>query len=120
MCLTKNLNKAVKRNTEKFPSDFMFKSTKGRKYLPSVFTEYGVVALSGVLSSDIATRVNISIVRTFIKMRHLLGSQESLTDRVGKLEKGTDKLFRIVFERLENVENKVPLLHKDRNKIGLK
>jgi hypothetical protein len=39
---------------------------------------------------------------------------------VGKLEKDTDKLFRIVFERLENVENKIPLLPKDRNKIGLK
>ena len=101
--LTKNLNKAVKRNIEKFPSDFMFKltrkeyedlrfqfgtfksATKGRKYLPSFFTEYWVVALSGVLSSDVATRVNISIVRTFIKMRHLLASEESLTDRAGKL-----------------------------------
>ena len=136
--LTKNLNKAVKRNIEKFPSDFMFKltkkesedlrfqfgtfknATKGRKYLPIVFTEYGVVALSGVLNSDVATRVNISIVRTFIKMRHLLASEESLTDKVGKLEKGTDKLFRIIFERLENVENKVPLRPKDRKKIGLK
>jgi hypothetical protein len=85
-----------------------------------VFTEYGVVALSGVLSSDIATRVNISIVRTFIQMRHLLASEESLTERVGKLEKGTDKLFRIVFKRLESVENEVPLLPKDRNKIGFK
>ena len=47
-----------------------------------------MVALSGVLNSDVATRVNISIVRTFIKMRHLLASEESLTDKVGKLEKG--------------------------------
>jgi hypothetical protein len=87
--LTKNLNKAVKRNTEKSPVDFMFKlttkeyedlrfqfgtfknSTKGRKYLPSVLTEYGVVALSGVLSSDIATRVNISIVITFTGFRRV-------------------------------------------------
>jgi hypothetical protein len=132
------LNKAVKRNVEKFPSDFMFKltkkehedlrfqfgtfksSTQGRKYLPSVFTEYGVVALSGVLNSNIATRVNISIVRTFIKMRYLLASEESLTDRVGKLEKGSDKLFKIVFERLENVEEKLPPLPRDRNKISLK
>lgn len=136
--LTKNLNKAVNRNIEKFPSDFMFKltkkeyddlrfqfgtfkdATKGRKYLPTVFTEYGIVALSGVLNSDIATRVNISIVRTFIKMRQLLASDESLTDRIGKLEEGTDKLFRIVFERLDHVEREIPLLPKDRNKIGLK
>ena len=59
-------------------------------------------------------------MRTFIKMRHLLASEESLTDRIEQLEKGSDKLFRIVFERLDNVENKVPLLPKDRNKIGLK
>ncbi len=134
--LTKNLNKAVIRNIEKFPTDFMFKlskqefedlrfqfgtfktATKGRKYLPHVFTEYGIVALSGILNSEVATKVNISIVRTFIKMRRLLTSEESLTDRVGKLEEGTDKLFRIVFERLENVEKNVPLLPKERKKIG--
>ncbi|MCK5099939.1 MAG: hypothetical protein KAR45_17650, partial [Desulfobacteraceae bacterium] len=65
-------------------------------------------------------QVNISIVRTFIKMRQLLASEELLTDRVGELEKGTDKLFRIVFERLDNVEEKVPLRSKDRKRIGLK
>ena len=88
--LTKNLNKAVIRNIEKFPTDFMFKlskkefedlrfqfgtfktATKGRKYLPHVFTEYGIVALSGILNSEVATKVNISIVRTFIKMRRSL------------------------------------------------
>ncbi len=136
--LTKNLNKAVSRNIEKFPSDFMFKlsrkeyedlrfqfgtfreSTKGRKYLPNVFTEYGVVALSGVLNSDVATRVNISIVRTFIKLKKLLASEESLADRVGKLETGSDKLFRIVFERLDSLEGKTPVMPSDRRKIGLK
>jgi len=136
--LTKNLNKAVKRNINKFPRDFMFKltqkefedlrfqfgtfknATKGRKYLPYVFTEYGIVSLSGILSSDIATKVNISIVRTFIKMRKLLASEESLTDRVGKLEKGTDKLFRIIFERLDNLESKTPVLPKKRKRIGIK
>ncbi len=47
-------------------------ATKGRKYLPHVFTEYGIVALSGILNSEVATKVNISIVRTFIKMRRSL------------------------------------------------
>lgn len=73
-----------------------------------------------MLNSDVATRVNISIVRTFIKMRNLLASEDSMTDRVGKLEQGTDKLFKIVFERLENMEGKSPLLPEERNKIGLK
>ncbi len=73
-----------------------------------------------MLNSDIATRVNISIVRTFIKMRKLLASEETLIDRVGKLEKGTDELFRIVFERLDSVEMNIPLMPKERKKIGLK
>lgn len=47
-------------------------------------------------------------------MRQLLASEESLTDRMGNLEKGTDKLFRIVFERLDNVEKKIPLFPRDR------
>ena len=136
--LTKNLNKAVKRNIDKFPNDFMFQltrqefenlrfhfgtfktSTKGRKYLPYAFTEYGIVALSGILNSKVATRINISIVRTFIKMRKLLASEESLTDRVGKLEKGTDKLFRVVFERLDKLEADIPILPAKRKRIGLK
>ena len=136
--LTKYLNKAVTRNIDKFPNDFMFKlsqkefeslrfqfgtfknATRGRKYLPYVFTEYGIVALSAVLSSEVATKVNISIVRTFIKMRKLLASEETLSDRVGKLEAGTDKLFRVVFERLDHVENNIPLMPKERKKVGLK
>jgi len=133
---TKYLNRQVERNEQRFPPEFMFKlskeeveklrcqfftfneSVKARKYLPFVFNEYGVVALSGVLNSEVAIRVNISIVRTFIKMRQLLVSEESMSDRVGKLEKGTDKLFRIVFERLDEVERNSPLLPKKR--IGLK
>jgi phage regulator Rha-like protein len=137
--LTKNFNKAVKRNIDRFPSDFMFQLTTeefeilrfqigtsnekehgGRRYMPYAFTEAGVAMLSSVLNSVEAIQVNISIIRTFIKMRHLLASEESLTDRVEKLEKGTDRLFKIVFERLDNVEERVPLLPKDRNKIGLK
>lgn len=92
----------------------------GRRYSPYVFTEPGIAMLASVLTSEEAINVNISIVRTFIKMRQLLASEESLTDRVGMPEKGTDKLFRIVFERLDNVEREVPLLPKDRKKIGLK
>ena len=87
---TGNLNKAVKRNIRRFPSDFMFQLTKeewdslrfqfgiletGRgkhpKYLPHTFTEEGVAMLSGVLHSDIAIDVNISIMRAFVALRRL-------------------------------------------------
>lgn len=94
---TGNLNKAVKRNIRRFPSDFMFQLTKdewdslrfqfgiienGRgkytKYLPYAFTEQGLAMLSGVLKSDIAIDVNISIMRAFVELRHL--TQTSATN----------------------------------------
>ena len=87
---TGNLNKAVKRNNSRFPSDFMFQLTKeewdslrfqfgilesGRgkytKYLPHAFTEQGLAMLSGVLNSKIAINVNISIMRAFVALRKL-------------------------------------------------
>ncbi|OFZ52386.1 MAG: DNA-binding protein [Bdellovibrionales bacterium RIFOXYB1_FULL_37_110] len=135
---TKMLKRAVRRNIERFPDEFMFELTKeelenwryhfgtsnkekmGLRVQPFVFTEQGVTMLSSVLRSSKAIQVNISIVRIFVKMRKLLASEESLTDRIEKLEEGTDKLFRIVFERLDNVEREVPLFPRDRKKIGLK
>jgi hypothetical protein len=137
--LTKNLNKAVKRNIERFPEDFMFqlnaeefnflkcqKSTSiesygGRRYLPLAFTEGGVAMLSSVLTSDRAAQVNLSIMRTFIKLRSFLALENSLPEKVGKLEYGTNKLFKVVFERLDNFEDLItPKLDSERRKIGLK
>lgn len=131
---TGNLNKAVSRNIERFPKDFMFQLNKkefeeicqasphhgGRRYLPNAFTETGVAMLSGVLNSPNAIQVNISIMRTFIKIRHFLASDETLAERLSKLEKGTDQLFRIVFERLDTLETETPALPSKRKKIGLK
>ncbi|RLA66974.1 MAG: ORF6N domain-containing protein [Epsilonproteobacteria bacterium] len=135
---TKALKRAVRRNIERFPHDFMYELTKeelenwryqfgtsnkekmGLRIPPFAFTEQGVTMLSSVLKSSKAIQVNISIVRIFIKMRKLLLSEESLTDRMGKLEKGTDKLFRVVFERLDKLENDAPVLPKRRKRIGLK
>ena len=91
---------------------------KYRKYLPLVFTEQGVAMLSGVLNSDRAVRVNIAVVRTFIKLRQLL-LQESLSDRVRELEKGSDRLFRVIFERLDTLDAKIPILPRKRRKIGI-
>jgi hypothetical protein len=96
-----------------------FYSKMGLRGQSFVFTIQGVTMLSSVLRSPKAIQVNISIVRIFVKMRKLLASEESLTDKLEQLEKNSDKLFRIVFQRLDNVEKNVPLLPKDRNKIGL-
>jgi len=134
---TKAFNQAVRRNLERFPEDFMFQLTEeeyeavknlagaedtygGRRYLPMVFTECGVAMLSSVLTSGRAAQVNISIMRTFIKLRCFLAMESSLAERVGKLEKNTNQLFKAVFERLDDLEAGLPDHPKDRQRIGLR
>ncbi|MDQ5893684.1 MAG: hypothetical protein QG640_696 [Patescibacteria group bacterium] len=101
---TKNLNKAVKRNLERFPVDFMFQLTveeysnrfqigtgshvhRNIKYLPYAFTEHGVAMLSSVLRSEIAVQMNILIIRVFIKVKELVLSNKDLEIRIGEVEK---------------------------------
>lgn len=132
---TKILNQAVKRNLDRFPEDFMFQLKQeelnhlrfaqdknlGVKYLPYVFTENGVAMLSSVLSSKTAIHVNISIIRTFTKLRSFLAMEASLNERVGKLEQNSTKMFRIILERLDSIEDDIaPKLPPNRKKIGLK
>ncbi len=134
---TKAFNQAVRRNLDRFPEDFMFQLTDtefdglklflgttesygGRRHLPNVFTECGVAMLSSVLTSGRAAQVNISIMRTFIKLRSFLAMESSLAERVGKLEKSTNHLFKVVFERLDSLEEELPNHPKDRKRIGLK
>ena len=92
---TKHLNRTVKRNIKRFPSDFMFQlsskewedlrcqigtsSWGGQRYYPYVFTEQGVAMLSGLLNSDIAITVNIKIMRAFVKLRHFTLTQTGTT-----------------------------------------
>lgn len=134
---TKALNRQVQRNLIRFPGDFMFKLTSeefeilkcqigtsndswgGRRYPPLVFTESGVAMLSSVLTSERAALVNISIMRTFIKLRSFLAIENSLSEKVNKLEQGTNKLFKVVFERLDNLEDIGVHPSTKRRKIGL-
>jgi len=99
---TKNLNKAVKRNVERFPEDFMFRLSKkeveslrfqigtskrgGRRYLPLVFTQEGVAMLSGVLSSERAVKVNIQIMRAFVRLRQILSLHKDFARKLRELE----------------------------------
>ena len=90
---TKDINKAVKRNINRFPENFMFRLTDdeynllrfqngtsnikgGRRYNPYVFTEHGVAMLASVLHSDIAIKVSIKIINAFVAMRHYIGNNE--------------------------------------------
>lgn len=139
---TKVFNQAVKRSIERFPEDFMFicdpkelddlrsqivtsNATNHwkhkRRTQPMVFTESGVAMLASVLVSPRAIQVNISIIRIFVKLRSFLVLENSTTDKVNSLEKNTSRLFRIVFERLDTIEDIVkPKLSTNRKKIGLK
>jgi hypothetical protein len=99
---TFNLNKAVKRNIERFPEDFMFVLTKeevknltfqfgisswgGRRSLPHLFTEQGVAMLSGVLNSQRAIKVNIAIMRAFVRLREILLTHKDLATKIEALE----------------------------------
>ncbi|MGI8432734.1 MAG: ORF6N domain-containing protein [Chthoniobacterales bacterium] len=117
---TKALNRAVKRNLERFPSDFMFQldsaeweglkyqigtSKRGgiRRALPYAFTEQGVAMLSSVLRSPRAVQVNIAIMRTFVRLRELLLSNTDLARKLGELEKKYDVQFRIVFDAIRQL-----------------
>jgi hypothetical protein len=119
---TFNLNKAVKRNLDRFPADFMFQLTKeeaaslrfqigmskptgrgGRRYLPYAFTEHGVAMLSSVLNSKRAIVVNIAIMRAFVRLRLFLATHKDLADKLKAMEKKYDKQFKVVFEILRQL-----------------
>jgi len=114
---TFNLNKAVKRNIERFPDDFMFQLTKsewenltfqigissfqhgGRRSMPYAFTEQGVAMLASVLNSSKAVTVNINIMRAFVKLRHYVLSQ-SKDEQIAELRK-------LLMVYIENTEYKL-------------
>lgn len=119
---TFNLNKAVKRNLDRFPEDFMFRLTKdeadrlrfqigmskpsgrgGRRYLPYAFTEQGVAMLSSVLRSKRAVRVNVEIMRTFVRLRQILASHADLARKLDGLEQKYDRQFKIVFDAIREL-----------------
>lgn len=105
---TGNLNKAVHRNIERFPTDFMFRLTKKEvlslrfhfgslkrgqhaKYLPHAFTEQGVAMLSSVLRSKRAVQVNIAIMRIFVKLKEILSTHKDLARKLNELERKVEK-----------------------------
>src|SRR4030095_12358202 len=117
---TGNLNKAVTRNADRFPKDFMFQLTREEyaslrfqigilkrgqhaKYLPRAFTEQGVAMLSGVLHSPRAVQVNVAIMRTFVKLREMLTTHKNLAQKLEALEKKYDRQFKVVFDAIRQL-----------------
>ena len=130
---TSNLNKAVTRNKDRFPDDFMFqlsiqevrdlifqfgisRSWGGRRKPTNAFTEQGVAMLASVLKSKTAIRVNIQIIRSFIKLREFLLANESLARRVADLEKTTDAQARAIMSIIQELES--PMEVKKKQRIG--
>lgn len=122
---TRVLIQAVKRNINRFPSDFMFQLTSeefnnlrsqivisshgGRRYLPYVFTEQGVAMLSSVLNSERAIKVNIAIMRVFVNIRKIVATNKVILDRLNELESKLDKKISTIFDVI-NMQSGVRLL----------
>jgi hypothetical protein len=121
---TGNLNKAVKRNLDRFPLDFMFQLTSdeaenlrfqigisssdfgGRRHLPYAFTEQGVAMLSSVLRSKRAVQVNIAVMRAFVQLRQVLSSHAELARKLAALEQrieGHDTAIRSLFDAIRQL-----------------
>jgi hypothetical protein len=116
---TKVFNQAFRRNKDRFPADFAFQLTDqefdslrsqivtskrgGRRYRPYAFTEQGVGMLASVLQSKRAVQVNIEIMRTFVRLRRMLASNEELARKLAALERKYDTQFKVVFDALREL-----------------
>jgi hypothetical protein len=130
---TKILKRAVRRNIDRFPNDFMFELSKkemndwrcqfgtsnadkmGLRYAPLAFTEQGVAMLSSVLNSKRAIKVNIQIMRAFTQLRQMLSTHEDLKKKIEAMEKKYDQQFQIVFEAIKQL---LETESKPRKRIG--
>ncbi len=147
---TKKMKQTVRRNINRFPTDFMFELTreeynslrsqfvtlensdisnrgKFSKYLPFAFTEQGVAMLSGILKSDRAVAVNIAIMRTFVQMRKFMLSNLELSKRINDLERLMINRFedneadiRDIYEALRQLTIEEEVVNEPRRPIGFK
>lgn len=140
---TKMLKRAVKRNIERFPEDFMFELNEnefkslrcqigtsnrgGIRYLPYAFTEHGILMLSSVLNSKRAINVNIQIMRAFIKMREMLVNYQELKQKLKNMERKVDEkskvnsyLFEELFKEMETVKKLLEPPIKSKTEIGFR
>jgi hypothetical protein len=124
----KALNRAVKRNVERFPDDFMFQlngeewtnlkyqigtsSWGGSRVAPYAFTEEGVAMLSSVLQSPRAVHVNIAIMRAFVRLREMLLTNAELARKLADLERKYDSQFKVVFDAIRQLMAPPPALSR--------
>ncbi len=134
---TKRLKEQVRRNIERFPKDFMFELSEKEhellkrqfdnrnrgqhsKYPPYAFTEHGVLMLSSVLNTERAVKVNIQIMRVYVRMREMIQTHKDLIIQMDQLEQKAgkqDEKISIVFEYLRKF---IELEEKPRKEVGFK
>ena len=131
---TSALNQAVRRNIDRFPSDFMFQMTDsefsnlksqfvtsswgGRRKLLLVFTEQGVSMLSSVLNSERAIQVNIAIMRAFVRIREMLSTHKELAFKLEELERKVGIHDQTIVQLIEAIRQLMELPAEKRNPIG--
>jgi hypothetical protein len=141
---TRVLNQSVKRNSKRFPGNFMFqlkaeewdkmnssqfvmssRKHRGSKYLPFAFTEHGVTMLASVLNSDHAIAMNIAIVNAFIALREFAANYAILADQVQEIRHKIDnhsEQLNLIYEAIENMldEKEERKSWEERNRIGFR
>ncbi|MCK9414001.1 MAG: ORF6N domain-containing protein [Prolixibacteraceae bacterium] len=138
---TRRLNEQVKRNISRFPEDFMFQLSEyefanlksqiatsswgGRRKLPYVFTEHGVLMLSSVLNTERAIKVNIHVMRIYVRLREMMMLHDGFLRRLENIERklnGYDNQIMVIFEYLKQFEQtkQQELEQRDRPKVGYK
>lgn len=131
---TKRLNEQVRRNSKRFPDDFMFqlteaekrevvaicdhlKKVKYSKVLPLAFTEHGALMLASVLSSERAVQISLYVVRAFVKLREILATHKELAGKLAELERKIeihDETIFSLFDAIHQLMDPPPLKHKTR------
>jgi phage regulator Rha-like protein len=132
---TKQLKRQVRRNIERFPLSFMFELTKEEneelrsqigtlkqgahfKYPPFVFTEHGILMLSSVLNSELAIKMSVQIIETFVQLRKLANDYEEIMNKINQMESQNSEQFSEIYEVLQRLLSKPE--EKPRPKIGYK
>ena len=130
---TKQLKRQVKRNSDRFPKDFMFELTEkefgnlrsqngttswgGTRYLPMVFTEQGVAMLSSVLHSRKSIQINIEIMRAFARYRAIIKENENLKKEINDLDEKLNSVFKFLLDKIDALHQ---VKNEPRNPIGYK
>ena len=132
---TKRLKEQVRRNINRFPESFMFELTteehstlrsqiatlkRGRhsKYPPFVFTEHGILMLSSILNSELAIKMSVQIIETFVQLRKLANNYEEIMNKINQMESHNNEQFSEIYEVLQRLLSKPE--EKLRTKIGYK